>query len=126
MCAESAGVCIWREITSSSFTESVPLPMPPKITVAVVLLGTPLLLAVVVVVVVGNKVPFGPRPNINEVARRPATFDARPEIAADRARDQCDTKHKVIIFYSTVSSIHLSCYVFVYRRMNMCTRHNKR
>lgn len=73
------------EITSSSMTESVPLPMPAEITGLLVgALVPPLLAVLVVVVVVGVKVPFGPRPNINEVARRPATFDTSPEIAAQK------------------------------------------
>lgn len=75
--------------TSSSMTVSVPLPMPAEIAGLFVVL-LPLLaeamLEVVVVVVVGVKVPFGPRPNINEVALRPATFVAGPEIAARCAK----------------------------------------
>lgn len=76
-------LCGKWEITSSSMTESVPLLMPAKITgLLVVELALPLPLLVPALLNDGVKVPFGPRPNINEVARRPATFDTSPEIAA--------------------------------------------
>lgn len=75
-------LCGQWEITSSSMTESVPLLMPAKITGLLVVVLVLLLLLVPAFVNDGVKVPFGPRPNINEVARSPATFDTSPEIAA--------------------------------------------
>lgn len=102
--------------TSSTITESVPL--PPEIIagrlVDVVVVPSSMavgvLMVVEAVVNVGTNVPFGPRPNINDVARRPATFDTRPEIAANMYNIQFHLLHLHTHARAYISSLSVLCF----------------